>query len=126
MRFLYPNAALPPILPLTMKLLLTVVLAMAALAAGAYANDGDNGLILVPNSHGGYAVVQTGARAITIPFFGKHGYAAHVIAESHEKKKPAFILVPVSEDAGHGSKTTVYKKIQFGTAEEAEAAKSKQ
>jgi hypothetical protein len=109
-----------------MKLLLTVALAITALVVGANANDTDKGTGLVPNSHGGYNVVQQGASPISIPFFGKHGYAAHVIAESHENKKPNFILVPVSEDVGHGAKITVYKKIRFATPEEAEAAKSKQ
>ena len=111
-----------------MKLQFTSALAFASLlflAAGASANDDDSGApagtALVPNNLGGYNVVQPGAHAVSIPFFGTQGYAAGVIAHSHDK--PKFILVPVIEDVGHGSKITVYKRIYFATAEEAEAAK---
>jgi hypothetical protein len=107
-----------------MKLPLTAALAVAALAAVASASDTDKGTALVPNSHGGYNVVQQGATSgtLVIPFFGKHGYASKVIAEAHEK--PKFILVHSTQDTGHGSTIVVYKKKRFATAEEAEAAKN--
>jgi len=107
-----------------MKLPLTV-LALGALAAGANANDNNGGTALVPNNHGGYNVVQPGASSISIPFFGSHGYAAHVIEQAHTEK-PKFILVPGVQDDGHGNPHAVYKKIRFATAEEAEAARLKQ
>lgn len=43
-----------------MKLPFTI-LAVTALAAGAYANDSDTGTALVPNNHGGYNVVEPSA-----------------------------------------------------------------
>ena len=105
-----------------MKLPITAALALAVLATAACANDNNStGTALVPNNHGGYNVVQPGARPISIPLFGSHGFASVVIAHSHDKKK--FILVPVIEDVGHGVKITVYKRIYFATAEEAEAAR---
>jgi len=104
-----------------MKLPLTAALALAVLVTGARANDNDAGTVLVPNNHGGYNVVQTGASPVSIPFFGPKGYASIVIAHSHDK--PKFILAPVVEDLGHGGKITVYKKIYFATAEQAEAAR---
>jgi len=106
-----------------MKLPFTAFLAMALLVPCAFADDSNPGTVLVPNNHGGYNVTQLGAAPVSIPFFGKHGYAAKVIAESHEK--PKFILVPTTEDVGHGGKIVVYKKIYFATAEEAEAARLK-
>ncbi len=125
---------------------------MAALAAGAHANDADsgtalvpnnhggydvvqpaampqngsgliNGTALVPNNHGGYNVVQPGARPVTIPFFGSNGYAAHVIAQSHNEKPKFFLKAVGVQDDGHGSKHQIYKKIWFATAEDAEAAR---
>jgi len=108
-----------------MKIPFTAALAMAALAAVACANDNSTGTVLVPNNHGGYNVAEPGAGPIVIPFFGIHGYASHVIKESHDNK-PKFILVPTVEDVGHGSKIVVYKRIYFATAEEAEAARLKQ
>jgi hypothetical protein len=137
-----------------MKLHLTFF-AVAALASGAHANDSDsgtglvpnnhggynvvepaaapqngagllNGTALVPNNHGGYNVVQPSARPITLPFFGSHGYASQVIAESHNEK-PKFILKAVGvQDDGHGSKHIIYKKIRYATAEQAQAARSAQ
>ncbi len=134
-----------------MKLPLTIF-AMTALAAGAYANDSDsgtglvpnnhggynvvqpnaapqggggllNGTSLVPNNHGSYNVVQPNARPITLPFFGSNGYAAHVIADSHNEK-PKFVLKAVGlQDDGHGGKHIIYKKIRYATAEQAEAAR---
>jgi hypothetical protein len=106
-----------------MKLPLTA-LALAALAARAYANDSSGGTFQVQNPHGGYNVIQAGGPPATLPFFGIHGVAAVVAAHSHDK--PKFILRPVIEDQGHGFKVTVYKKIYFATAEEAEAARLKQ
>ena len=103
-----------------MKVLLTV-LTMAALAACAIADDTVSGTALIPNNHGGYNVVQPGAHPISIPIFGPHGFSDQVIAQSHEK--PKFILKPVVQDDGHGNKHTIYKKIRFATAEEAEAAR---
>ncbi len=97
-----------------------IALATSLLTLGAYA-DPTVGTALVPNNHGGYNVVQPGASSIAVPFFGAHGAAAVIIARSHEK--PKFILVPVVQDAGHGNPHTVYKKIFFATAEEAEAAR---
>lgn len=107
-----------------MKLLLTAILAVAALAVGAYGNDGDSGAYVVQGPHGGYNVIQAGGHPASIPFFGFHGFAVHAIALSHEK--PKYILHPVTQDDGHGNKLVVYKKIYYRTAEEAEAAKSKQ
>ncbi len=118
--FRYPNGLPQAMIRGRMKVFLTV-LTIAALAAGAYADDTSGGPALVPNNHGGYNVVQPGARPISIPFFGPQGYSAQVIAQSHEK--PKFILVPVVQDDGHGNKHTVYKKVRFATAEEAEAAR---
>ena len=102
------------------------LIALALLTTGAYANDGGSaaGTTLISNNHGGYNVSQPGARPISMPFFGSKGYAAQVNAHAHDK--PKFILVPVLEDMGHGSKTTVYKRIYFATAEQAEAARLKQ
>jgi hypothetical protein len=96
---------------------------LALLTVPAFASDTSGGTSLIPNNHGGYNVVQNGASPITVPFFGSEGYAAHVIAHSHDKK--SFILVPGVQDDGHGNKHTVYKKIYFATPEEAEAAKAK-
>jgi hypothetical protein len=104
-----------------MKLPLTA-LALAALAAGAHAND--DRTFLVPNPHGGYNVVQSGGPPSSIPFFGSHGFASNVVAHAHDK--PKFILRPFLEDDGHGKKITVYKRIYFATPEEAEAANLKQ
>jgi len=110
-----------------MKLPIIAVLAglaaLSGLASVACASDSDVGTVLVPNSHGGYNVTQAGAHAISIPFFGTHGYAARVIAEGHNK--PNFILVPGVEDVGHGSKVVVYHRVYFATPEEAEAARLK-
>jgi hypothetical protein len=104
-----------------------IALAIAGLTAGAYANDADTaGTALVPNNHGGYNVVQPGSHPISLPFFGAHGYAAHVMAESRTAEKPKFILVPGVQDAGHGNPHVVYHKKFFATAEEAEAARLKQ
>ncbi len=100
-----------------------IALALTALTAGVYADNNASGTTLVPNNHGGYNVTQTGAPHASIPFFGSHGFAATVAEHSHEK--PKFILQPGSQDDGHGNKHTVYKKIRFATAEEAEAAKLK-
>ena len=106
-----------------MKLQLTAALALTLLTASVFANDSDNpgGTSLVTNNHGGYNVVQPGGHAFTLPFFGSKGYAAKVDAAAHEP--PIFILVPVVQDVGHGDKITVYKRIYFATAEQAEAAK---
>jgi len=105
-----------------MKLPLAL-LTIAALGAVAHADNAGSGSFLVPNGHGGYNVVQANAPPASIPFFGFNGFAAHVIAtSSHEK--PKFVLVPVTQDDGHG-KHVVYKKVYFWTAEEAEAAKPK-
>ena len=103
-----------------------IAVALALLTTGAHANDGDSaaGTALVSNNHGGYNVTRPGARPISIPFFGPNGYASIVNKHSHDK--PKFILVPVLEDVGHGTKITVYKRIYFATAEEAEAARLKQ
>jgi hypothetical protein len=96
---------------------------LLVLALCARADDNPNpGTSLVPNNHGGYNVVQTGGRPISLGFFGSQGYAAKVIAESRAEK-PRFILRPVVEDVGHGSKIVVFKRVYFATAEEAEAAK---
>jgi hypothetical protein len=83
------------------------------------------GTVLVPNNHGGYNVANPSARNghIELPFFGFHGFASNAIAHAHDK--PKYLLVPVVQDMGHGDKVTVYKKIFFATAEEAEAAKQK-
>jgi len=97
-------------------------LALAFLAVPAFGNDNSSGTFLVPNNHGGYNVVQSGAPPVSIPFFGSHGYASTVIVHSRDKK--SFILVPVVQDNGH-SKVTVYQRIYFATPEEAEAAKAK-
>jgi hypothetical protein len=108
-----------------MKLPIIAALSLAALPAAAFANDDNSGgTALVPNNHGGYNVIEPGAKGFSIPFFGVHGFAVHVIAESRAEK-PKFILVPVVEDVGHGNKIVVYKRIYFATAEEAEAAKAK-
>lgn len=119
---------------------------LAAALTAARANDGDSstGTALVTNNHGGYNVVEPSAAQPTsalitnnhggynvvnpsiqhnsLPFFGTHGYATKVIAEAHDEK-PKFILVPVVEDVGHGSKIVVFKRVYFATAEEAEQAK---
>ena len=102
------------------------VLVFAARADDNAATSG-SGTALVTNNHGGYNVVQPGAQggAVVLPFFGSHGYAAHVIAVAHTEK-PKFILKPVVEDVGHGQKIVVYKKIYYATAEDAEAAKAQQ
>ena len=118
--FNYPNAPEPSTIQPPMKLALTV-LAMAALAAGAYANDTSSGTYLVPNGHGGFNVAQGGEQSGSIAFFGSHGFAANVIA--HSQDKPKFIIVPAVQDDGHGNKHTIYHKVFFATAEEAEAAK---
>jgi len=128
-----------------MKLPFTAALALTLLTTGVFANDSDNpagtalvpnnhggynvtqpaampvSTALIPNNHGGYNVTEPGARPVSIPFFGSNGYAAIVITHSHDK--PKFILVPVIEDVGHGVKITVYKRVYFATAEQAEAAK---
>ena len=106
-----------------MKLPVIGALAISALALTAWAND-DNSAVVVANPHGGYNVIQSGGHHGSIPFFGFHGFASKVIAHSHDK--PKYILRPVVEDVGHGSKIVVYKKIYFATAEEAEAARLKQ
>ena len=109
-----------------MKLPITAALALAVFTAGACADDTAPGAVLVPNNHGGYNATYPSARngaTQILPFFGTHGFAAHVIA--HSRDKPSFLLVPVVEDVGHGNKITVYKKIFFATPEEAEAAKQK-
>ena len=103
----------------------STLFAIVVLAAAAHANDNDSGTALVPNNHGGFNVVQPGARPISIPFFGSQGYAARVAAESHSEK-PKFILKPVVQDVGHGNPHIVYKKIHFATAEEAEAVRLSQ
>jgi hypothetical protein len=111
-----------------MKLLFPAALALAALTALASVARADDttpstGTVLVPNNHGGYNTANPNARATAItviPFFGSHGYAAHVAAHS-EDTKPKFIIRPVVVDSGHG-KVTVYKKIFFATPEEAAAA----
>ncbi|HEX4086218.1 MAG TPA: hypothetical protein VHY22_14980 [Chthoniobacteraceae bacterium] len=110
-----------------MKRFVLSALALGALVFAARADDNSAGTALVTNNHGGYNVVQPGAQsaAVVLPFFGSHGYAAHVIAQSHTEK-PKFILKPVVQDVGHGQKIVVYKRIYFATAEDAEAAKAKQ
>jgi hypothetical protein len=101
---------------------LPLIAALSLFAASAYATDPSAaGTVLVTNNHGGYNVAEPGARPATLPFFGTKGFAAKVIAHSHDKVR--FILVPVVEDVGHGGKITVYKRIYFATPEEAEAAK---
>lgn len=95
------------------------------LAVCARADDSaPPGTTLVPNNHGGFNVVQTGGLPVSLGFFGSHGFAAKVIAESRAEK-PKFILRAVVEDVGHGGKIVVYKRIYFATAEEAEAAKGR-
>jgi hypothetical protein len=101
-----------------------IFLSLAAFAVCAYADDtngGSGSSFLVPNGHGGYNVNQAGGPPSSIPFFGFHGYASHVVAQS-QNEKPKFILKPVVIDDGHG-KHVVYKKIRFATAEQAEAAR---
>jgi len=107
-----------------MKTSLTAAIIIAGLTAGARASDNDT--LLVPNPHGGYNVIQQGVQRGSIPFFGPHGFAAHVQEQAREEahQKPKFILVPRVVDDGHGNKHTVYKKLRFATAEEAEAAKA--
>jgi hypothetical protein len=97
-------------------------LAIALLAVPAF-GDNSTGTSLIPNNHGGYNVIEGNAPPPAIPFFGSHGFAAKVIAHSHDKK--SFIIVPVVQDDGHGNKHTVYHKVYFATPEEAEAAKAK-
>jgi hypothetical protein len=94
---------------------------LALLVVPAF-GDNSSGTSLVPNNHGGYNVIEGNAPPPAIPFFGSHGFATKVIAQSHDKK--SFILVPVVQDDGHG-KHTVYKRVYFATPEEAEAAKAK-
>jgi len=90
---------------------------------GSHGNA-SSGTFLAPSPHGGYNVIQAGGPPASIPFFGSHGYATKMIAEEHAPGyKKNFILQPVVIDDGHG-KHTVYKKIYFATAEEAEAAKA--
>jgi len=111
-----------------MKFPIFATLVLAPFATTVWANDAGDadgsaaGTALVSNNHGGYNVTEPGARHGSLPFFGTHGYATKVIAESHEP--PKFILVPVVEDVGHGGKVVVFKKIYFATAEEAAAAKA--
>ncbi len=100
---------------------LPLIAALSLLAASAYATDSGGATVLVTNNHGGYNVAEPGARPGPLPFFGTKGFAAKVIAHSHDKVR--FILVPVIEDVGHGGKITVYKRVYFATPEEAEAAK---
>jgi hypothetical protein len=107
-----------------MKRFVLSAFALGALASAVCADE-NAGTALVTNNHGGYNVVQPGAQAAALPFFGSHGYAAHVVQEARTGEKPKFILVPVAEDVGHGQKVIVYKKIYFATAEEAAAAKAK-
>ena len=97
-----------------MKPTFTAALAIGALAMAGCATrgGGETGALIVPNPHGGYNVIQQGDTRGSIPFFGAHGYATKVIAESHTEK-PNFILVPEVEDVGHGNKITVYKKLYF-------------
>jgi len=102
-----------------MKHFLPAAVLLACLGAGASADD----TLLVPNSHGGYNVIQAGGRRGSVPFFGVHGFAAH--ASAHAGDKPVFILHAVVQDDGHGNKHTVYQKIRFATPEQAEAAKLK-
>jgi hypothetical protein len=103
---------------------LTAALVIAGLAAAACASDNDT--LLIPNSHGGYNVIQQGGQRGSIPLFGPHGFAAHMREQARvdANEKPKFIIYPVVEDDGHGNKHTVYKKVKFATAEEAEAAKA--
>jgi hypothetical protein len=108
-----------------MKIALTL-LALVTLAVAVRADDtsNNNGTVLVQNGHGGYNVTQLGAAPATLPFFGAHGAAAQMVAESHEK--PKFLLVPAgTQDDGHGGKHQIYKKLRFATAEDAAAAKAK-
>ncbi|MGA3169582.1 MAG: hypothetical protein ABSE62_01075 [Chthoniobacteraceae bacterium] len=105
-----------------MKLPFTTAFVMAGLAASACA-DQNVGTALVTNNHGGYNVIQPGATA-SIGFFGPQGYAANVVAHSHDYR-PNFVLQPVVEDMGHGNKVVVYKKIYFATPEDAAAAKAR-
>jgi hypothetical protein len=108
-----------------MKLPLTL-LALAAIASGASANDNDNATFMVANPHGGYNVIQANGPPAAIPFFGNQGFATRVIQQqAQDSKKPRrYILKPVSQGDGH-SNHVVYHKIYFATAEEAEAAKGK-
>jgi len=101
--------------------------ALALLMAGAasvHADPDASATFQVQNPHGGYNVIQGGRAPSTVAFFGSGGFAARVVAHSHDK--PKFILRPTLEDDGHGKKITVYKKIYFATPEEAEAAKQNQ
>ena len=102
-----------------MKFLLSAALA-AAILAGRPCRGDDS--VLVPNQHGGYNVVQGGARRGTIPFLGAHGFAAHVAEHAHDK--PNFILRNVLRDDGHGNKHLVAQKIYYRTAEDAAAAQA--
>jgi len=106
-----------------MKLPVTALI-LISLAAASHANDGAPATFQVQNPHGGYSVIQAGGPPATLPLFGLHGFGALVIAHSHDKRR--FILRPTLEDDGHGKKITVYKKIYYATAEEAEAARLKQ
>jgi hypothetical protein len=103
-----------------LTIIAAVVLAgVAGFAAGALADQA----LIVQNSHGGYNVIQPTGRKDSLPLFGSHGYAAVVVQQSHQPLK--FVLVPVVQDMGHGQKVTVYKRVYFPTAEDAEAAKVK-
>lgn len=102
-----------------MKLSLIAAAAIVFTVVGARAED--PGTLLVPNAHGGYNVIQGGARPASLAFFGSGGFASKAVA--HANDKPNFILVPVVQDDGHGKKNTVYHKQYFATAEQAQAAK---
>lgn len=100
------------------------IAALALAAAALHAGADDAGTKLVANNHGGYNVASANpAKLGTLPFFGAHGFASHVVAKS--KEPPKFILVPVVQDDGH-VKHVVYHKVFFATAAEAAAAKAQQ
>ncbi len=66
-----------------------IALAIAGLAAGAHANDADTpataGTALVSNNHGGYNVVQPGARPHTV--YHKKYFATAEEAEAARLKQ---------------------------------------
>lgn len=108
---------------LTLPALIAIVITSVALA-DENGNSGNAYQVMGP--HGGYNVIQGGAPAPSLPFFGSHGYAVKVVAEERLHKKKSFIIVPTQEDDGHGNKHTVYKKVFFATPDEAAAAQARQ
>ena len=89
---------------------------------GSHDNNSSNTFI-VASPHGGYNTIQSTKPPATTAFFGFNGAAAHIIKVSHEPKK--FILVPFVKDM-NGAKVTVYKRVYYPTAEDAEAAQALQ